>query len=165
MSKIGFDNGELVPVEETAPFEYPESTLPPELEEIVRQRVEAEKAAVAAMAVNRLIVEILDHEDKELTAIAIGCAVGLSLLDGRSMAELARERGITRAALSKRVVEVTKTLGLPPARGMKSIEARDAYRKRQLKIHEKNKRPQQKPSFDFFERFSKAYKRTREGDN
>lgn len=167
----GFENHGIVPVTDadrdreilhdslSQQFNYPECKLPDEIEEIVQHRLEEEKSAIASMAVTRLIAEILDHENKELTAIAIGCAVGMSLMDGRSLVDFAKERGITRAALSKRVVEVTERLGLQPARGMKSIKARRIYSARQKRIHEKNRKPKQAASGAFFERFGHALKR------
>lgn len=47
---------------------------------------------------------------------------------GDSMAEIARRHGVTRAAVSKRCVELTELLGLRPSRAMRSLTARESYR-------------------------------------
>ena len=50
------------------------------------------------------------------------------LYGGDAMAEIARRHGVTRAAVSKRCVELTELLGLRPSRAMRSLTARESYR-------------------------------------
>jgi hypothetical protein len=49
------------------------------------------------------------------------------------MTEIAKRHGITRAAVSKRCVELTELLDLPPSRAMRSLTARMAYRSARIK--------------------------------
>lgn len=53
----------------------------------------------------------------------------------------ARRFGVTRAAVSKRIIGYCEKLGLPEARGMKKAEARDTYRERQRKVARGRHRP------------------------
>jgi hypothetical protein len=49
------------------------------------------------------------------------------------MTDIAKRHGITRAAVSKRCVDITERLNLPPSRAMRSEKARRIYRRAQLK--------------------------------
>ena len=53
----------------------------------------------------------------------------------------ARRFGVTRAAVSKRIIRFCERLALPEARGMKKAEARDTYRQRQRKVARGRHRP------------------------
>ena len=48
------------------------------------------------------------------------------------MTEIAKRHGITRAAVSKRCVELTLALDLMPSRAMRSLNARHSYRQSRL---------------------------------
>lgn len=92
-------------------------------------------------AVRRLVGEVLSQPDRSLAVECLALSSGMSYL-GDSMAEVARRHGVTRAAVSKRCVELTDKLGLPPSRAMRSRAARESYRQTQLRIrnrHEKQK--------------------------
>jgi DNA-directed RNA polymerase specialized sigma24 family protein len=78
-------------------------------------------------ALRRVLGEILNHDNARLTAECIALVSGLSY-SGASMAEIARRHGITRAAVSKRCVELTELLDLRPSRAMRSLTARKSYR-------------------------------------
>jgi hypothetical protein len=78
-------------------------------------------------AVRHVIAEILGHDNARLTAECFALVSGL-LYGGDSMAEIARRHGVTRAAVSKRCVELTELLGLRPSRAMRSLTARESYR-------------------------------------
>jgi transposase-like protein len=82
---------------------------------------------------------VLSQPDRSLAVECLALSSGMSYL-GDSMSEGARRHGVTRAAVSKRCVELTDKLGLPPSRAMRSRAAREAYRQTQLRIrnsHEK----------------------------
>ena len=49
------------------------------------------------------------------------------------MTKIAKRHGITRAAVSKRCVDITERLKLPPSRAMRSEKARKIYRRSQIK--------------------------------
>ena len=44
------------------------------------------------------------------------------------MTAIAEQHGVTRAAVSKRCVELTQALNLKPSRAMRSLKARTSYR-------------------------------------
>jgi len=89
-------------------------------------------------AIRRVISEILCHDNARLTAECMALVSGLSYT-GSSMTDIAKRHGVTRAAVSKRCVELTELLGLPPSRAMRSLTARNRYREarnRSTKAHE-----------------------------
>ena len=77
--------------------------------------------------VRRVLGEVLSHGNARLTAECIALVSGLSYT-GSSMTEIAQRHGITRAAVSKRCVELTELLDLRPSRAMRSLTARKSYR-------------------------------------
>lgn len=78
-------------------------------------------------AIRRVIAEILCHDNARLTAECVALVSGL-VYSGDSMTDIAKRHGITRAAVSKRCVELTELLDLPPSRAMRSLTARKRYR-------------------------------------
>jgi hypothetical protein len=88
-------------------------------------------------AVRHVIAEILGHDNARLTAECFALVSGL-LYGGDSMAEIARRHGVTRAAVSKRCVELTELLGLRPSRAMRSLTARRSYRDARIRFLEKS---------------------------
>jgi len=82
--------------------------------------------------VRRLLGEILGMQNRSLTVECLAIVSGLSYV-GDSMSEIASRHGVTRAAVSKRCVELTERLSLPPSRAMRSLTARKSYRVAQLR--------------------------------
>jgi hypothetical protein len=78
-------------------------------------------------SLRRVLGEILCHDNARLTAECIALVSGLSYT-GSSMTEIAERHGISRAAVSKRCVELTELLDLKPSRAMRSLTARKRYR-------------------------------------
>ena len=78
-------------------------------------------------AVRRVLGEIVIHDNARLTAECFAVVSGLNY-SGASMTGIARKYGITRAAVSKRCVELTELLDLRPSRAMRSLTARKSYR-------------------------------------
>ena len=76
--------------------------------------------------VRRLLGELLVQKNAKLALECLALASGVSFL-GDSMTEIARRHGLTRAAVSKRCVELAQKIGLPPSRAMRSLTARVAY--------------------------------------
>jgi DNA-directed RNA polymerase specialized sigma24 family protein len=83
-------------------------------------------------AIRRVVAEILCHDNARLTTECIALVSGLAYT-GSSMTEIAKRHGISRAAVSKRCVELTELLDLPPSRAMRSLTARKRYRDARLK--------------------------------
>lgn len=89
-------------------------------------------------ALRRVFGELLCAPNLALSLECFALVSGLSYA-GDSMTAIARKYGVTRAAVSKRCVELTERLGLPPSRAMRSLTARRAYSDAQLRLH--NRRP------------------------
>ena len=86
----------------------------------------------------KIVCEILGSKNARLTTECLSLVTGIGYL-GVSETSIAADFGITRAAVSKRCVELCKKLGLPPSRAMRSEEARNAYRESRLKVLDKEK--------------------------
>lgn len=63
-------------------------------------------------------------------------AVGLDAAEGQSMEDVAKQIGVTRAAISKSANEWVALLGLPRSRYMRSESAVEAYTERATTVHE-----------------------------
>lgn len=85
-------------------------------------------------ALRRMLGEIICRDNARLTAECFAIASGLTFSGGDSMLDIARRHGVTRAAVSKRCVELTELLGLRPSRAMRSLTARQAYRHARIQI-------------------------------
>ncbi len=83
-------------------------------------------------AVRRILGEVLQQGNPRLTVECLALVSGLAYT-GDSMSEIARRHGITRAAVSKRCVELTEQLDLRPSRAMRSLTARRRYRAARIK--------------------------------
>ena len=79
------------------------------------------------------VADLLSEGNTRLTIECLAIALGLSAYDGETMTDIAQRHGITRAAVSKRCVDITERLNLPPSRAMRSTRARRIYQKAQLK--------------------------------
>jgi len=91
-------------------------------------------------ALRRVLGEILCHDNARLTAECIALVSGLSYT-GSSMTEIAERHGITRAAVSKRCVELTELLDLSPSRAMRSLTARQRYRAARIRSTQSHEHP------------------------
>jgi hypothetical protein len=79
----------------------------------------------------RLLGEVLTQKNARLTLECLAVACGLTTLQGESMTNIAKRHGISRAAVSKRCVDITEKLNLPPSRAMRSRTARKSYQRAQ----------------------------------
>jgi len=91
-------------------------------------------------ALRRVLGEVLSHDNARLTAECIALVSGLSYT-GSSMTEIAKRHGITRAAVSKRCVELTELLDLKPSRAMRSLTARKRYRAARIRSTQSHEHP------------------------
>jgi hypothetical protein len=76
----------------------------------------------------RLVGELVQDKNPGLTMDCATLVAGL-VYKGNTMTEIAMKHGTTRAAVSKRCIELTDTLGLKPSRAMRSMYARKSYQK------------------------------------
>lgn len=84
--------------------------------------------------VRRLFGELLSQDDFKLTLDCFSLATGIGYC-GESMSHLAHKHGVTRAAVSKRCVEITNALGLKPTRAMRTLTTRHSYGNRAHNDH------------------------------
>ena len=85
----------------------------------------------------RVIAELISQDNIQLTTDCLAVATGI-IYDGNSMTEIARRHGISRAAVSKRCVEISNALDLPPTRAMRQLTARSVYERRARNCHSRN---------------------------
>jgi hypothetical protein len=87
----------------------------------------------------RVLGELLAEPNARLSLECLALATGFSYLGG-SMTGIARRHCVTRAAVSKRCVELIERLNLEPSRAMRSLTARRAYQAAQLLTRQKHER-------------------------
>lgn len=79
----------------------------------------------------RLVGELIGQDNARLSLECLALVTGLAYC-GDSMTDIAKRHGVTRAAVSKRCVELTRALNLKPSRAMRSLNARKSYRRARL---------------------------------
>ena len=92
-----------------------------------------------AEILRHLVADLLSEANTRLTIECLALALGLSAYNGESRTDISKRHGITRAAVSKRCVDITERLNLPPSRAMRSVGARKIYRRSQLKRNRNSK--------------------------
>jgi len=93
----------------------------------------------AIEALRHFVADLVAEGNTRLTVECLAVALGLSAYNGESMTAIANRHGITRAAVSKRCVDIITHLNLPPSRAMRSEKARKIYRNSRTKHHQKKK--------------------------
>ena len=93
----------------------------------------------AIEVLRHFIADLISEDNTRLTVDCLSIALGLRVYAGDSMTKVAKCHGITRAAVSKRCVDITQRLKLPPSRAMRSEKARNIYRNSQLKRYRTQK--------------------------
>jgi hypothetical protein len=96
--------------------------------------------AALRRVLGEVLGEVLCHDNARLTAECIALVSGLAYT-GSSMTEIAEKHGITRAAVSKRCVELTELLDLSPSRAMRSLTARQRYRAARIRSTQSHEHP------------------------
>jgi hypothetical protein len=107
----------------------------PDIAALVDQETD-ENGAITHDAIDTLrhfVADLIAEGNTRLTVDCLAVALGLSAYNGESMTEIARRHCITRAAVSKRCVDITERLNLLPSRAMRSKDARKTYRNSQIK--------------------------------
>ena len=85
-------------------------------------------------ALCKFICEVLCQTNARLTIECLALACGMTIMEGESMTSIAKRHNVTRAAVSRRCVDITKKLNLGPSRSMRSLKARNAYRAVQVAL-------------------------------
>ena len=87
----------------------------------------------------RIVGELIAQDNIRLSLECFSLATGINYT-GKSMVQIAREHGVTRAAVSRRCVDFVDVLGLPPSRAMRRLTARGVYEQRQQHILNRRER-------------------------
>lgn len=87
--------------------------------------------------VRRIVAELAAQDNIQLSFDCLSLVTGISY-DGSSMTDIAKRYGVTRAAVSKRCVEISNALGLPPSRSMKQLTTRITYARHAKQHHQRN---------------------------
>ncbi len=103
------------------------------------EQPETRSMGSATEILRHLVADIIYEDNTRLTIDCLSIALGLRVYDGDSMTKVAKRHGITRAAVSKRCVDITERLKLPPSRAMRSEKARKIYSNSQLKRYRSQK--------------------------
>jgi hypothetical protein len=93
----------------------------------------------AIEVLRHFVADLISEGNTRLTVECLAVALGLCAYNGESMTSIAKRHGVTRAAVSKRCVDITRQLNLPPSRAMRSEKARKTYRNSQLKRYHSRK--------------------------
>lgn len=102
-------------------------TWDPALGDIEVANTYAESSTEYTMEVIRKFLhELARQRNPSLTIECYMLVTGVAY-SGDSMTDIARRHGLTRAAVSKRCIELSDMLGIHASRAMKSEEARKAY--------------------------------------
>lgn len=110
----GWENGQRVPVSDRREME--DSPRP-------------ERGAL--VMVRRLVGLMLADTNPALGVECMALVTGIGY-EGASMAEIARRHGVTRAAVSKRCVDLCDAFGIPPVRAMRPETNRERCRTARL---------------------------------
>ena len=86
-----------------------------------------------AEVIAKLVCELLANDPTlGVECLALSTGVGY---EGASEISIARKYGVSRAAVSKRCIELSERLGVKNRRALKSEEAREIYRERAVEVH------------------------------
>lgn len=114
-------------------------TYDPELGDIeVTNSYAATSTEYTMEVIRKFLHEIARQRNPSLTIECYMLVTGIAY-EGDSMTAIAKKHGITRAAVSKRCIELSDTLGVHASRAMKSDQARKAYRDARIKSLNKAK--------------------------
>jgi hypothetical protein len=122
----------------------PAASHTPDMAALVDHEEDARQTGIEAgmreanRILRHLVADLLDEDNTRLTVECLAIALGLSAYNGDSMTDIAQRCGVTRAAVSKRCVDITNRLKVLPSRAMRSVKARRVYRKAQIKQHLRN---------------------------
>ncbi len=123
---------------DTDAAELPEASEPPRLpheDDDAPANVTAIENEEVLDILRRLIGELIAERNARLSLECLALATGFSYIGG-TMTDVARRHCVTRAAVSKRCVELIERLNLQPSRAMRSLTARRAYQAAQIKTHQ-----------------------------
>jgi len=89
--------------------------------------------------IQKLIGELIVDRNPSLAIECLALTTGICY-EGNSMIAIAKRHGLTRAAVSKRCIELSESIGVKNPRPMKSESAREIYRDRAVAVHRREGR-------------------------
>jgi hypothetical protein len=89
--------------------------------------------------IQKLIGELIVDRNPALAIECLALTTGIAY-EGNSMIAIAKRHGLTRAAVSKRCIELSERLGVKNPRPMKTERAREIYRDRAVEVHRREGR-------------------------
>lgn len=104
---MGWENGQRVPVRDARE---------------IQDKPRPERSAL--VMVRRLVGLMLADSNPALGVECMALVTGIGY-EGSSMAEIARRHGVTRAAVSKRCVDLCDAFGIPPVRAQRDLMNRE----------------------------------------
>jgi len=109
--------------------------IPGGVAELIRELSADAANERAADAVARVICLLADAKDVKMAVAALALASGLNSDDGAGGTDLAAKFGCTKQNISQHALAYQKLLGLKPARGQRSLAAREAMSKSYRERH------------------------------
>ena len=125
--------------------EQPEKRLDRDVEDVIHEYgvngfVQAVMRSTAGHTVERvsgginqmkaiiwILSEVMNADKPRLTAECIALATGIHASTNTTMTEVARRHGMSKANVSRRVIEISDKLGMSPSSCMKTAKDRQEY--------------------------------------
>jgi len=105
----------------------------PAIQEAIYERAKELAATGSTRTVRsglrKALCRIIDSKNPALESACIGLAIDFPFLKEESVTSIAQRFGVTKAAVSKRMIAFATEADLPPSSHMKSAASRDTYRK------------------------------------
>ena len=127
----GYSSGTGLDIDVADLAVFEEVAAPAEGEEIHDWQTAADLRTAEVIA--KLVSEIL-ATDPSITIECLALVTGVGYL-GSSESDLARKYGLTRAAVSKKCIELSERLGIKNHRAMRTQQAREVYADRAIEAH------------------------------
>jgi hypothetical protein len=89
--------------------------------------------------IDEMIYQLIKRNDKDPALWGLAFAVGSKILDGRSMTAIAKDIGVTRAAISKHATFYSRTLSLPRSPYQKNAQNIPLYQESARAAHQRKK--------------------------
>jgi len=89
-----------------------------------------EETSQAVGLIEKFVLLLDDSKNPRLTLQCLKLVLpsGIGYMEGSSMAQVAQRCGVTKAAVSKQCIQISRSLGLPPSRHMRTDAQRETAR-------------------------------------
>lgn len=131
MNTLAFEDGHPVPIEQ---FDYEQFDVP--VFDLRENEVKAEAKKLLRQILSHFVQNVMDAPKPKLW---LECFAFAAQMTDISEVDIARKHGVTKAAISKTVVQIAERYDLPPARGMRSVESRKTFSETQKCLHQRKR--------------------------